>query len=355
MKIIHRSILKELALTFILSLASLNFILMMEKVLRLSRFLSSVGTSVIDMIKIILYLQPQLFLLTIPMSLLLSTLLVYGRLNIDNELVIMRISGMRFRSISFPVAVFGIACFLLNIAVSFYIGPMSSVKLRDEITNIIKVRTPLAIEEGRFNTSFKGILIFVEEKPSDNTVRKIFIYDSRNQKEPKVLVAKEGTIAVQEDFNINFFLKDGYINIVKGDATTELFFKKYNMMLRLESDTPGRKNSELTPLGLIERIKSTDRHHASFIYLELHRRISLPLLCIILIFFGPPLSMMAGKSGKLGGLTLGLAVFTSYYMLLVYGENLVRAGKAPHYIGAWVSTVVLGVIALLMFRKVSLK
>ncbi len=355
MKIIYRSILKELALTFILSLASLNFILMMEKLLRLSRFLSGVGTSIIDMVKIVMYIQPQLFLLTIPMSLLLSTLLVYGRMNVDNELVILRISGMKFQGISVPVAMLGLACFLLNIAVSFSIGPQSSIRLRDEITNIIKVRTPLAIEEGRFNTSFKDILIYVKEKPSDNTVREIFIYDSRNKNEPKVLVAKEGTISMQEGFNINFFLKDGYINIVKGDSTTELLFKKYNMILRLESDSPSRKNSELTPSELIQKINKTDKHHASFLYLELHRRFSLPLLCIILILFGPPLAMMAGKSGRLGGLTLGLAVFTVYYMLLVYGENLVRSGKIPHYIGAWGSTVILGAVALLIFRRASLR
>lgn len=355
MKIIHRSILKELALTFILSLASLNFILMMEKLLRLSRFLSGVGISIIDMVKIILYIQPQLFLLTIPMSLLLSTLLVYGRMNIDNELVILRISGMKFQGISVPVAVLGLSCFLLNIAVSFYICPQSSIRLRDEITNIIKVRTPLAIEEGRFNTSFKDILIFVKEKPSDNTVREIFIYDSRNKNEPKVLVAKEGTISIQEGFIINFFLKDGYINIAKKDSTTELFFKKYNMILRLESDSPSRKNSELTPYELMQKINSLDKRRAAFLYLELHRRFSLPLLCIILVLFGPPLAMMAGKSGKLGGLTLGLAVFTIYYMLLVYGENLVRAEKIPHYIGAWGSTVILGVVALLIFRRASLR
>lgn len=355
MKIIHRSILKELALTFILSLASLNFILMMEKLLRLSRFLSGVGTSIIDMVKIILYIQPQLFLLTIPMSLLLSTLLVYGRMNIDNELVILRISGMKFQGISMPVAVLGIVCFLLNIAVSFYICPQSSIKLRDEITNIIKVRTPLSIEEGRFNTSFKDILIYVKEKPSDNTVREIFIYDKRNKNEPKVLVAKEGTISIQENFDINIFLKDGYINIAKEDSTTELFFKKYNMIMRLESDTPSRKKSELTPHELMQKINSLDKRRAAFLYLELHRRFSLPLLCIILVLFGPPLAMMAGKSGKLGGLTLGLAVFTIYYMLLVYGENLVRAGKASHYIGAWGPTVILGIIALLMFRRASLR
>lgn len=353
MKIIHKSILKELTITFVLSLASLNFILMMEKLLRLSRFLSGVGTSITGMTKVFLYLQPQLFLLTIPMALLLSTLLTYGRLNVDNELVILKMSGMRFRGIMLPVAVLGFICFFLNLAVSFYIGPKSSLKLRDEIVNIIRLRTPLAIQEGQFNTSFNDMVIYVTDKPSDNMVRGIFVYDSRNKREPKVLMAKEGTISVKDENDINLFLKDGYINMASGDSTTELFFRKYNIVMRLASDTPSRKNAELTPNEIVQKIGRTNPKYTTHLYLELHRRFSLPLLCIILIFFGPPLAMMAGRSGKLGGLTIGLAVFTIFYMLLIYGENLVRSGRLVHYIGAWASTAVLGISAFLLFRRES--
>jgi lipopolysaccharide export LptBFGC system permease protein LptF len=128
--------------------------------------------------------------------------------------------------------------------------------------------------------------------------------------------------------------------MVTGDTTTELFFKKYNMVIKLETDTPGRKNADLTPYEIIRKIETEKRNDPS-LYLELHRRFSLPFLCIVLIFFGPPLSMLAGKTGKLGGLTLGLSVFTAYYILLVYGENLVRAGKR-HYIGAWVGLLFSG-------------
>jgi lipopolysaccharide export system permease protein len=263
----------------------------------------------------------------------------------------MRISGMKFQSIIVPVAVLSILCFILNTAVSFYIGPKSSIKLRDEITNIIKMRTPLAIEEGRFNTSFKGILIYVNEKPSDTTVRGIFIYDSRDRKESKVLIAKEGIISAQEDFKISFFLKDGYMNMVGGDTITEVFFEKYNMLLHLESDTPSRKNAELTPHELWQRITMTEQRYNVPLYLELYRRFSLPLLCIILIFFGPPLALMAGKSGKLGGLALGLTVFTGYYMVLIYGENLVRAGKVPHYVGSCIPMVIFVALALVLFRR----
>jgi lipopolysaccharide export system permease protein len=124
-------------------------------------------------------------------------------------------------------------------------------------------------------------------------------------------------------------------------------------MLRLEAGVPDRKNAELTPPELLDKIGKVDSHQALSVYRELNRRLSLPFLCIVLIFFGPSLSLLAGRSGKLGGLTLGLAVFTIYYMLLIYGENLVRAGKIPHYVGAWVPTLVLVVFAAYMFRRES--
>jgi lipopolysaccharide export system permease protein len=350
MKIIHKSILKELVFSFVISLAFLNFILMMEKLLRLSRLLSGVGASVADMATIILYIQPQLLLLTIPMALLLSTLFTYGRHCVDNELVILRISGMDFSGISRPVFILGFSSFLLCMAVSFYIGPESSIRLRDEITHIIKERTPLSIDTGTFNTSFKDIVILIREKPSEDIVRGIFIYDGRNKNEPRVMTAREGKISMSEGFHADLLLKDGFIHIAKGNSTTEIFFERYNLILTIEADLPSRKNAEYTPFELLTRIRQ-GVPDALLLQLEFDRRIVLPFMCIVLIVLGPPLSLMTGKSGRLGGLAIGLGVFSIYYMLLIYGENLSRAGKIPHYIGAWAPALILGILALYLYRR----
>jgi lipopolysaccharide export system permease protein len=168
------------------------------------------------------------------------------------------------------------------------------------------------------------------------------------------MVAKDGEIHISEGLNTNLYLKEGYVHIAKGNSTTELFFDKYNMVLRLESDLPSKKNTELSPFELIKEIKERPQHDLS-LQLELHRRLSLPLLCLILTFLGPPLSLMAGKAGRLGGLSVGLGVFTLYYVLLIYGENLVKAGKISHYIGAWTPTIIIGLLGLYLFRRANNK
>jgi lipopolysaccharide export system permease protein len=350
MNTIQKSIVKELALTFLITLAFLNLILMMEKLFRLSRFLSGVGASALDMFKLILYIQPQMLLLTIPMALLLSILLVYGRLNLDSELVILRASGMNFRGISKPVFVLGTLCFLVNTAVSFYIGPKCSMLLRNKIAHVITSRLPLAFEAGTFNTTFKDIVFMISEKPTDDSFKGIFMYDGRNKDESRVLVAKAGKIYTSEGLFANLYLNDGYVHIPQGDSTTELFFEKYNMLLTLEYDLPAKNIAERTPFELLKEMRENTQLYLS-LQLELHRRITLPLLCIILIFLGPPLSLLAGKSGKLGGLAIGLVVFTGYYVLLVYGENLVRANTIAPYIGSWTPTIVFGMLGIYLFRR----
>jgi lipopolysaccharide export system permease protein len=352
LKIINKSVLKELFITFLLTLAFLNSVLMMEKLLRLSRLLAGVGASLSDMAKIIFYLQPQLLLLTIPMALLLSTLIVYGRMNQDNEIIIMKTIGMDFIKISFPVVLLGLVCFFSSIAFSFHLGPKSSIKLKDEIKKIIAVRSTLAIEEGTFNTSFKDMVIIVKGKKSSDTLEKIFIYDTRSKTEPKVIMAKEGKLFMMDESRIGLYLKDGYVNITKANNTTELFFDNYKMTLYLDSLSTRPRKIEYTPMELLKTAKTNNAYKNRVpLYLEFHRRLSLPAVCLLLIFLGPPLSLIAGKSGRLGGLALGLLVFTLYYILLIYGENLAKAEKIPHYIGAWLPTVLLGIFALMMFRK----
>jgi lipopolysaccharide export system permease protein len=351
LKIVHRAILKELTFTFLLSLVSLNFILMMEKVLRLSRILSGVGASIADMAKIVLYLQPQLMMLTIPMSLLLCVLLTYGRLNADNELVILKSAGMSFRGISFPVFLLGSLCSLITLLVSFSIGPLGSIKVRDTIAAIITQRAPLAVEAGVFNTSFKDVVILVQDKPKPEEMRGIFIYDSRNKKEPKVLMAKEGSVATDREYNLSLYMKDGYIHIARPGGSTELFFQGYNLSLNLAMESPSRKNSEMTPREILREAQGKAARERISLLLEFHRRLSLPALCLLLMYLGPPLALISGKSGRLGGLTIGIGVFTAFYILLVYGENMARTEKVPHYIGAWTPALIIGIASLAAFRK----
>jgi lipopolysaccharide export system permease protein len=264
---------------------------------------------------------------------------------------------MNFLKISSPVFILGAFCFLTGIAVSFYLGPKSSSKVRDTITTIVTTRSSMALEEGTFNSSFKDIVIIVKGKKSPHTLEDIFIYDNRQKDQAKVLMAKQGKFVPQDGTIIMLVLSNGYINIMGGKTTTELFFDRYNMVLSLDaSEFSTPRKMEYTPSELLAKAKDANAYKVKAgLFLELYRRFSLPAVSIFLAFLGPPLSLIAGKSGKLGGLALGLFVFTAYYVLLMYGENLAIAGKLPYYLGAWLATIMLGIFSLAMYRRASLQ
>jgi lipopolysaccharide export system permease protein len=351
MLLIQRAILKELIISFVLAVFFLNFALMTEKLMRLSRLLSGIGASFFDMTQIILNIQPQILIFTIPMALLLSCLLTYGRMTTDNELIILRSSGLSFKDISIPSIALGIGCFVISVIINFYFSPYTSAVLRAKISEIITKRAPMAIEEGIFNTDFKGLVILVREKPSPQSLEEIFIIDDRDRAEQKIIFSKKGKIVFEKDVLI-FSLINGRIYIPKKDSLTEISFDKYYFKLNPIMELPGKKKSEMTPSELLKESKRAQKDKNSFL-IEFHRRLSMPALCIIIMLLGPPLSLIAGRSGKLGGLTIGLLFFMIYYILLLYGESLAKTGKVPVFIGAWLAYILLAIITIFIFLRVN--
>ncbi|GAB4389222.1 MAG: LptF/LptG family permease [Thermodesulfovibrionales bacterium] len=351
MKTIHRAILKELLASFLVGLVALNFVLMTEQILRLTKLLSSVGASFRDMLAIILYLQPQLSMLTVPMAFLIATLLTYGRLNADSEITVLRASGMSFSSISAPALAFGAACFAAALVASFYAAPLGARNLRQSVSAVISERAPYAVEEGIFNTSFRDIVLYVREKPSRDSFSGVFIYDERRPGQPTVIYARSASVSSSNGAGIFFTLRDGHVHIVRGETATDLSFGSYRLALPSALEKPSQKLGELTPAALLReagRLSGAERARA---LLEFQRRLTLPALCLLLAFFGPPLAMKAGKTGRLGGLALGLSVFAAYYIAMVYSEGLALSGRLPLLAGAWAPAAVLGALALWMRRK----
>ncbi len=346
--VIYRYIMRELGLTFMVCIIGLNMVLMMEKILRLSRLMSGVGASYADMTWVVILIQPQILVLTIPMALLLSVLLTYGRLGVDNELTVLRSSGMRFGEIARPVFYLSAILLAFSVFTTLYLMPLSSKTLRGELNSVLRERAPMSIEPGVFFTSFKGFLILVNEK-TDGAFRGIFISDNRNPASERVIVAREGKLSLDKELQPGFSLTDGTVHIVNRDSSTEINFAEYKFTIRLSGEILNRKKSEMTLPELYKKAVTEKTNSAGY-FIEFHRRLSFPALIIALAFLAPALSLRAGKTGKTGGFIIGLIVFTIYYVALLYFENLVRAGKLPH-LACWIPFVMLTAVAVVLYKR----
>ncbi len=346
--IIHRSILKELFGNFIIVIFSMSVILFMEKFVRLTRLFMGKGADIIDIVKVFLYLQPSILLLSIPMAILIAIFLTYGRMATDSEIIVLKGSGMSFFDISKSSVMLSIVCFLTLLLISLYLMPRSTHSFKRTLHETIIKKASMTLEAETFSDVFKGTVIYVKEIPSKDRFKGIFIYRDTDKSvdEPVVIVAENGVITSNPKENlIKLSMNNGLVHTFKKNSSSEIAFSEYDFVLTsgLESVTK-TKPDEIKTLDLWKNRKT----RISWA-IELNRRFALPFACLIFGILGPALSNKIGKTGRLGGFSLSLTILILYYMLLIMGEGLAKSGKISPFWGGWVSNIFFGVTAMLFF------
>jgi len=344
--IIHRTVIKEFLVNFLVVISFLSFVLFMEKFVRLTRLIMGKGVEFIDVVKIFLFLQPSILLLTIPMGILIAVFLTYGRMSTDNEIVVLKGSGMSFWSISKPAIILSFAGFLILFFVSIYLMPASIRSFKKTVYETIVKKASVAIEEEMFSTFFKGTVIFVKELLPDDRFKGLFIYREGDTKEPLVIVAEEGAINSDPKKGlINLSMRNGAIHTFGKRSSSEVTFLKYDFVLT--SVIEPLKKLKPNERGIIDLWNG--RKNSVLWMVELNRRLAIPFASLIFGFLGPALSTRIGKTGRLGGFSVSLIILILYYFILIVGEGLAKAGKLHPFWGGWMPNILFGAIAIVFF------
>ncbi|MBC8414174.1 LPS export ABC transporter permease LptF [bacterium] len=323
---------------------SLSVILFMEKFIRLARLFMGRGADLADVLKIFIYIQPSLLLLSMPMAILIAIFLTYGRMSADSELIVLKASGMNFLSISRAPIIFSAICVLLLMFVSLYLMPISMQALKRTIYETIVKKASMTFEEKTFSDVFKNTVIFVKDISNEDEFKGIFIYREADAatKEPVMIVAERGHVKSSTDMEtIRLSLHNGRIHTYKENSSTEITFSDYDFVLKagLESSKQLKTKKMLTS-DLWDQRKD-NREWA----IELHRRIALPFACLIFGILGPAIACRAGKIGRLGGFSLSLGILVLYYVLLILGQGMAESSKLSPLLGGWSANIVFGVVA----------
>src|SRR6267378_1081440 len=103
MRILSKYILKELLFPFFSAMILISFLLVMSKALTLVDLVLKHGVSIWTVGRLILYILPPTFAITIPMSLLVAVLVALGRLSSDMELVAIKAGGVSLNHLFIPL------------------------------------------------------------------------------------------------------------------------------------------------------------------------------------------------------------------------------------------------------------
>jgi len=364
-KIIDRYIAKEIFFPFGMSLFVLTFVLLMGKILQLMDLMINKGVSIIDVSKLILYLLPSFLLITIPISLLISILIGLGRLSADNEITVLKSSGVSLYRLFVPIAGAALLAFIISVTMGMYFVPYGNYATRNLLFDIAKKKATIGIKEKIFNDDFKGLVLYANKIPvHGDFMEGVFIADKRIIKEPTTIIAEKGyLISNPESMTVTLRLKNGSTHTVASNQRSykKIDFSSYDITLDLSTPiTQGRdgitdkKSKEMNLTELIATLKKHGLEARKFreIVLELNKKLAIPFSCIVFGILGLPLGIGQHRSGKSRGFTVGLVVITTYYVLQLSGEALGETGRLSPTLGAWVPNIVLGVLGIYLLIRV---
>ena len=205
MKILDRYILITFLRTFFSVFIIFMFVFVLQGVWLYISELAGKDLDISVTAKFILYYMPKLIPLVVPLTILLSSIMVFGNFAENYEFAAMKSTGISLqramRSLSVFIVILGIACFFFANNVIPW-GEYNFYNLR---RNIAKVKPALAIAEGQFN-DIGNINIKVDKKTGDRGqyLENVIIHDKSSARVGnfKVIVSEKGELKSSENSNV---------------------------------------------------------------------------------------------------------------------------------------------------------
>jgi len=151
-------------------------------------------------------------------------------------------------------------------------------------------------------------------------------------------------------------------NTITKVTETEIFpenFDDTQKMLNVYKENV-KQDTSLTPAQLKlkeRRIRSLERQAKNEFRLlesyikswnkyavEIHKKFSLPVACILFVLVGAPLGTLSQKGGFTVAITLGFGFFLIYYIFLIGGEEMADRNIVSPAIGMWTPNVLLALL-----------
>lgn len=358
-KIIDRYIIRELITSFLLGLLIFTFTLLMDKIIKLTEMVINKGVPLSSILKLIVYILPSFFSVTIPMAVLLSVLVTFSRLSADSEITALKASGVSLYRLLPPVATLSTICFIFTTYIMISLLPSGNYAFKNLLFNIVRTRATVEIEPGVFNDTFDGLVIYVREISSSRELRGVFISDARDPKEPYIIAANKGAL-LSDPSNLKVILKlwDGSIHsqIKDGLSYNRARFNSYDLQLELSRDLTvdavpkGSREMSLSELmANVERAKREGVNYYGWL-VDIHKKFSIPFACMIFGIIGPPLGLFTRRSGRLGGFAVSIGIILIYYIFISTGENLSDEGAVHPFFAMWTPNIIFGAFGILLFN-----
>jgi len=356
MRILTRYIFKEVFSHSLLGLLVFTFVLYVKPLSHILELVARRNFHASQVAFLFLLPLPSILVITIPMAVLLGTLIGLSRMAADSETIAIRATGIGKSQFVLPVMMFALCGWAMTSGMSLFLAPAAVRTLERSETALAATQANYDIKPRVFIEQFPHLLLYLKDIiSSSGQWRGVFIVDSSQSNEVKVTLAETGHLVNGDE--------SGRVLLHLDNGATHEFDprhpQQYSVIAFQNTDIPivepgtGEPQpltpSMLSPLTLLTDLRTPGGDRAAMI--ELNYRLALPVACLVLALVGLPIGVTTRKGGKSFGLMLSILLVFVYYVLMASGLNLAKEGRLDPMIGLWMANAVFGVAGLIMLRR----
>lgn len=395
--------------------------------------------------ELLLYAAANLVNVCLPLAVLLSSIMTFGNLAENFELVALKSSGISLLRIMKPLIVFIVFITLGAFYFANNVAPVATLKFKSLLYDITQAKPGIELRDGIFYSGIEGYSIRVGHNNRETgKLSDMLIYDHSNASKGNktVIRAKEGRMEQTNDKRFLILtLKDGYAYDESGSDNTQNSdypmmrnkfekdvlridvsgfmlqrsdedqwknhmqmltmgqldesidslkamygnrvsdYNKYlNRTSRIHSDsttpTPGAplpyfddlninqqrqtvvvaKNIAQNNLNYVTGATKEFEARSSYItkhHNEWHRKLTLPLACLVFFFIGAPLGALIKKGGIGLPVVISVLFFLLFHITSITGEKMAKTDVMDSFSGMWLSTFILLPISVFLTLRAS--
>jgi lipopolysaccharide export system permease protein len=268
----------------------------------------------------------------VPISMLLATMLALGRLYHESEMTAVRACGTGPERLYLPVYTLALPVAALLGWLTFVVGPDARNGAEELRGRGLRDAEFGQLTPGTFRTYADGKAVFyAEESGADGRLIHVFMQHHAGERievataawaEQRVLAGGRTQVVV---------LHDGErIEGVPGEAGfRRIRFAEHGIPVVVPEAGAGRTVPERKP--------SRDLFGSSELVdiAELQRRISMPVMVLVLAFVAVPLSALRPREGRYARVALAILLYFIYANLLSAAQVWIEKGRLPPEAGTW--------------------
>lgn len=270
--------------------------------------------------------------IVLPVGLLLGVVLALGRLYHDSEMTSMFACGVRPGNLYGPIVGFAVLVAAIVAWLTLFLAPHATAETFSLRGIAARAGQFAPVTPGKFRSFGDGdTVVYAEGANPDGTLANVFI-ERRHEDRVEVTLARRARHVASHDGSMHTItLYDGerFEGMAGKPSFRIVYFAEQVIPVRVHPLGDSAQRLEAVPSG--ELWRSSDPQKRA----ELHGRISLPLMCVVLTLLAIPLSRLKPRQGRYSRVWLAVLIYFVYSNLITAGQVWLGRGLIPQVLGLW--------------------